>query len=284
MQEITAKVIEHSQFEDKHIISVETRAPKFLDAEIEKHRMISSNSSSDRAIPFNRMKEIEPYTPSDIRLNESGMQGFDKLPDDKHKFFAADVAAMHNYILSTLELLDSGYNIHKQHLNRYLLPFSMQTKIMTATTNEWDYFFNLRLHEAADPAIQELAYKIQFAIDNSEPNELKEDAWHLPYITKDDKDTQDTETLLKVSAARCARTSYKDRQGRMSSVKEDLKLFERLTGSDPKHLSPLDHQAKPILNTNKLSDRGITRMNKDLSFGSGNFNNWIQFRHWYLQN
>ena len=31
------------------------------------------------------------------------------------------------------------------------------------------------------------------------------------------------------------------------------------------------------------NDRGIARINRNGTFGSGNFDNWIQYRHWYLQ-
>ena len=41
------------------LTTIQTKAPKFLDAEFEKHRMISSNSSSDRALPPGYIPVIE---------------------------------------------------------------------------------------------------------------------------------------------------------------------------------------------------------------------------------
>ena len=66
------------------LTTIQTKAPKFLDAEFEKHRMISSNSSSDRAIPLLKMLDSGYYLPDDIRLNQPGMQG-DLLLDEYHK-------------------------------------------------------------------------------------------------------------------------------------------------------------------------------------------------------
>jgi len=280
MPNISAKVIEHSKYNDSEMISIEVNAPSFLDAEIEKHRMISSNSSSNRAIPLDKMLNQPPYLPKDVRLNQKGMQGENPLENYELLNFHEEIREMHNYIKNVLR---TNKKIHKQHLNRYLVPFSMQTKIMTATKNEWEYFLDLRLHEAADPNIYELAEKIHIAIYSSSARDIDLGEWHLPYITENERDSIDIEVLLKISAARCARTSYKLHDGTLPSMMDDEGLFYRLVDSEPMHLSPLDHQAKPIQENSKFRVRGITRMNRDATFGSGNFNNWIQFRHFYLQ-
>ena len=52
-------------------------------------------------------------------------------------------------------------------------------------------------------------------------------------------------TRQKVSAARCARISYKAFDtGKPSSLEDDLTLFEKLAGSNPRHLSPLEPPAQ----------------------------------------
>ena len=274
---ISAKIIKHSKYEDNQLISIETKAPKFLDAEIEKHRMISSNSSSSRAIPFNKILQQNPYLPKDVRFNQKGMQGDKELDRDTLSQFHKELNGMYKYISDSLKYLNDVHNIHKQHLNRYLEPFTMQTKIMTATKEEWDYFLNLRLHPAADPNIYELARCINNCIVNSEPQLLELGEWHLPYVD----DLTDTQTDLMRSVARCARTSYKLHDGKETTIESDLELFDVL--AEMEHLSPFDHQARAINQLHsRFRTRGITHMFRDGSFGSGNFKNWIQYRHWWL--
>jgi hypothetical protein len=70
--------------------------------------------------------------------------------------------------------------------------------------------------------------------------------WHLPYISDEERESLDIETLKAVSAARCARVSYLNFDGKPSSVEDDLKLYEKLVGSTPIHASPLEHQATPL--------------------------------------
>jgi hypothetical protein len=99
-------------------------------------------------------------------------------------------------------------------------------------------------------------------------NVLRPGQWHLPFITHTDRSAYDLETLKRISAARCARTSYLlPENGMKSDVKRDLELFERLAvrngdSTDPRHLSPLEHQAEAI---------------KDGIY-VGNFRGWKQFR------
>lgn len=71
------------------------------------------------------------------------------------------------------------------------------------------------------------------------------------------------ENLLKMSTARCARVSYMRHDGEKPTLHEDLVLFDRLVGSDPKHASPCEHQARASL----LPD-----------MPSRNFKGWVQHR------
>ena len=176
------------------------------------------------------------------------------------------------------------------YLNRYLEPFTMQTKIMTGTKDQWEYFLNLRYHPDADPNIYELAKLIKRELNVLTPRNLTIGEWHLPYILDEERENYSLDTLLKISTARCARTSYKLFDGGTPKPKDDINLFKRLIESTPQHMSPADHQATPapINNVNihcdpKTWPLGVTRLNRDGSWGSGNLDNWIQFRHHYLQ-
>jgi thymidylate synthase ThyX len=285
---IAAKIIKHSSFEGNELISIETKAPKFLDGEIEKHCMVASNSSSSRAIPLKKTLVQKPYLPNDIRKNEKGMQGFEGYSQKELVDIKMSLLEIYDKTTENVAYLDKNFSIHKQHLNRYLEPFMMQTKIMTATKEEWDYFLSLRYHKDADPNIYALASEIKHALLKSRPTELKEYEWHLPYVNT----PMCQDYALQISVARCARTSYKLHDGKEPTIEEDVKLYKRLTEAKPQHLSPLDHQAKPIgskiANASKYImprhwPQGVTRINRDLTFGSGKFNSWIQYRHYYLQ-
>jgi len=277
-----AKIIAHSSASNgAELITFQTRSPKFLDAEFEKHRMISSNSSSDRAIPFSRMKDQEFFVPNDVRLNEKGMQGYEKVCESELMFFKHAVAKLRNEVLTYLEPFS---DIHKQHLNRYLLPWSWQNKISTANREWFEYFIGLRAAEGADPAIQELARKMQDALDNSEATLIHHYEWHLPYIKNEEKSNLTMSELRRVSAARCARVSYSNHDGSEFSLGKDQELCDILEKSQ--HWTPFEHQATAFstealenYSVTVLDQRGITHtMSKSDKICSGNFHSFIQYR------
>jgi len=283
---IEAKVICDSINKDGvRITTFQVRAPKFIDAELRTHRMLSQNSSSDRAIPFNKMVAKEFYFPDDVRKNQKGMQGYEKLNEVDTEAFHKDLRYMLDEIVEYL--VDWDGIVHKQHLNRYLLGFSMQDKVITGT--EWNNFFKLRLAADAQPEIQEVARKMKEAMDKSTPELLKPGQWHLPYVSPYDEEGNpsyysDAEVAIKCSVARCARVSYSNHDGTAQDVEKDLKLYDFLVSSG--HLSPLEHQATPMqgydIGINESSVRtwenGISHMDKDFALWSANFRSWIQYR------
>lgn len=299
----SAKIIADSISEHGiRLTTLQTKAPKFLDAEFEKHRMISSNSSSDRAIPLLKMLDNGYYLPDDIRLNQPGMQGDLLLDEYSKEEFWNDLKDLYGYTANILKKWD---RVHKQHLNRYLLGFAWQSKVITAT--EWQNFFNLRIHNAADPAMYSLAKCIKEAMDESIPKLLRYGEWYLPYVPTDIQenglwDYIDTdcpvfnyEKAIKCSVARCARTSGMNHDKSNPIIEDDLdlaaSLFERpyinkkgkiFTENDPKHMSPFEHQATPMdfaKDTYELNwEEGVTRKDRKDNLWSANFRGWIQYR------
>ena len=283
---IEAKCILASSAEDREdLITLQLRAPKFLDSEFEKHRMISSNSSSDRAIPWDKMKNQEFFTPWDIRFNEKGMQGYEQVPEQTKIDFCEAVIDIRNI---TIDKLSYFKEVHKQHLNRYLLPWSMQSKIATATRDQWEYFLKLRLSPDADPAMQQLARCIKDELDLCIPNELAPGMWHLPYITEEDWDREacnevSEDSLKLASAARCARVSGNNHDGSVPILSNDLELANN-TLLAKGHMTPFEHQASPmpygdadwVLELNK--SKGHTHVDVDGYLWSANFKGWIQYR------
>jgi len=49
------------------------------------------------------------------------------------------------------------------------------------TASEWQNFFALRAHEAAEIHIQRLAHKMLNVYNESDPNVLEPGDWHIPF-------------------------------------------------------------------------------------------------------
>jgi thymidylate synthase ThyX len=153
--------------------------------------------------------------------------------------------------------------VHKSIVNRMIEPYLHINVVMTSCEPGLMNFFGLRLDKAAQPEIRVLAERMWAVWRESEPKVLQPGQWHLPFVHhmedmgKSEKYNfyQNSTDILKdyyfsvatrVSAARCARISYLSFEtGRPSTIEEDLRLFDRLAGSQPMHLSPLEHQATP---------------------------------------
>ena len=254
--------------------------PRFIHSEFMTHRMFSRNASSSRAIPVKKQIQMvidNPAIPLAFTRNKPGMQGGEVLATLEHDkavkewLLGRDKAVEVATSLATLE-------VHKQYANRVLEPFSHITVVCSAT--EFNNFFALRYHPAAQPEICELAKHMWEYYKGSTPKNLKSGEWHLPFISELDEaellcndlslhklenfevvDTQ--QNLIKMSVARCARVSYLNHEGKNPTLSEDLGLYDRLLGGTPIHASPAEHQAMAI---------GDSRV------VSGNFTGWIQYR------
>lgn len=232
----TAKIILDSiSFDGARITTFEVEAPRFLLAEVNTHRVIAKSAASSRAIPVEKriaMVKENPFVPKEFGKNKRGMQA-DELLDNASAAnavslwrSAADAAAS-----VAKALADEG--VHKQQANRILEPFVYYHGVMTAT--EWDNFWFLRTHPDAQPEFQELAHIMKALYDASKPQVRK---YHLPYA--DDLDLP-LDAAMKVSAARCARVSYRTFDGNISTLDKDLELCDQLISAG--HMSPFDHPA-----------------------------------------
>lgn len=284
-QLISAKVIAYTEspFGDK-LITIETTSPKFLDAEVEKHRMLSTNSSSSRAIPFKRTLDADIFFPYDIRKDEKGMQGYETLDEIDLLTFQAIAFEMYDFTVGRVKDMKDLFNVHKQHLNRYMEPWTVQRKVMTGNIEWFDYFIMLRSATDADPNIQDLSRKIDAAITSAKPTFS---TWHMPYVTDMEKGLHSIKEQLIHSTARCARVSYNNFDGIKSSAEQDEKLFKFLFES--RHLTPFEHQAKRMdeIQINPIEDfytaisnvpKGVTHVDFGGYYYSGNFKGFLQHR------
>lgn len=267
---ISAECIAASSYDGgPNIYTVVTRSPKWIDAELRTHRMLSQNSSSSRAIPLKRtIEEIEkdPFIPFDWRRNQKGMQGDEQITDIE------TIRRLRN------EWLDAMYDaaahasemsfVHKQHVNRLLEPFTWQLKVITAT--EWPNFFNLRIAPGAQPEIMVLAKLIFSVIEDAELVDRLDGSWHLPFVLDEERVDLSEADTLRVSAARCARISYARHGTDSINILKDLELADML-GTEM-HLTPFEHQAR-FLDVDEES-----HTTRDGVRWSGNFRGWLQHR------
>lgn len=227
--------------------------PQFIHQQVLTHRMFSRNSSSLRAISFNRaVDEFEVVYPTWTQ-EKKGMQGDIILDQSKINEANTIVSRMYKNVLDGCEALES-LGIHHQDINNYLRPFQDIHTVITAT--DWDNFFEQRLHESTKPDMQRLAQLIKSTLNQSSP--IKFD-YHVPLI-RDNENLSgfSLEDCYLISAARLARISYFKWQ---DDPHKDLELAKKLLKD--KHLSPFEHIA----------------FAQEQSGYYANFKDWKQLRH-----
>jgi hypothetical protein len=244
--------------------------PRFIHSEFMTHRMFSRNASSSRAIPVKKQISMvlkNPAMPIAFAANKKGMQAGEAFGPMK-QLLCRIVWRSACYAAVFFATLMDKLNIHKQYANRILEPFSHITVVCSAT--DFANFFALRCHKDAQPEIQKLADMMYEWYDKSEPKELREGEWHLPFVDELEIAMEHIEPRqgpwgipIKKSVARCARVSYLTHDGNKPLLKDDLNLYNRLVLAEPIHASPSEHQAMAV---------------SDPEFRSGNFRGWKQYR------
>lgn len=303
--------------------SIHMRLPRFILAELNTHRIKSKNSRSSRAVPIPTMlKEVieNPVIPIHWGLAQKGMQAYEQnnrpikieQMDEFGNEFTVEISNESAWLHArdaavewATKFYEAGY--HKQVVNRLLEPFMHVDSLVSSTT--WANFTWLRDHHAAEPHIQELARCVIKVLEETVPVVKDPGHWHLPYIQDGDygqvvEHLRDgsrayilpevaIEALKQVSAARCARISYKPFDGN-ATIAAELERFKSLIESDRVHASPVEHQATPdqksLFRKQVLRNPDMAKYPDDewetVSEGydynnpqlHGNFQGWIQFR------
>jgi hypothetical protein len=279
----SAKVIADSLSpEGVRLTTLEVVMHRFVLAEFNTHRVFTRSSASSRAIPVEKQIDKVLHNPAWPLVwagEQPGMQGAPDLEGDDLLEAQQLFASVHrNTVLEVEQYLahhpEKSTRVHKSLINRLLEPFMWHTVVVTAT--EWDNFYGLRCHYMAQPEIRVAAELMRDAMAESTPTPLNYGEWHTPYIRQEDIEQDDDavargeETpyfLPKVSAARCARTSYLTQDG-IRDPGADLGLFQRLAGQQPPHSAPLEHVATPFRVTRGMDGPHL-----------GNFRGWTQLRH-----
>ena len=264
--------------EGNRLITFEIEYPRIVLSELNTHRMLSKNSASSRAIPFEKMLQSLKGAPVRFGQANKGMQ--DKGEDYNELIYTPcyeqqgygedafwipvqgvtnNIGAWNSAKCVAVDhakgFYDAGY--HKQVYNRLLEPFQMMKTVISGT--EWANFFWLRDDDAADPTLRELARCMKEAYNKSIPQKLRHGEWHLPYVYYAEDDLgndlmyfigdvgQDSftwlslEDAIEVSCARACAVSFRNVDYGLEKCKE---VYQRLISDSKIHGSALEHTAK----------------------------------------
>lgn len=299
----------------KRITTFELEYPRIIHSELMTHRLFSRNAMSSRAIPIKKMIEQvqqNPAMPVKFGKNQPGMQD----AGDHNELIDAGYEPATWWGLAGLSaarfaegFADAGY--HKQIANRLLEPFQRMKTVLTAT--DFENFWWLRVDKDADPTIFALAEAMKKAFDESDPELLYPGQWHTPYVdhlvTVGEQASEDTfeycvldennkpviltlDEAKAISASCCAQVSYRV----LNNTKDKaLDIYEKLLSGNKVHASPFEHQATPMekVSLKAIYDQywvdsntedflcwedGVTHLDKNGQFWSGNFCGWLQHR------
>ncbi len=275
----------------KRITTLECKYWRAIHAEVMTHRAFARNAASSRAIPFYKTRTVntgvgdeletketvienctysmlknDPFFPKYIGAEQKGMQSGEQLTIEQMGLAENIIADMLRHSLKKCkELYDLG--VHKSIINRYLEPWSYITTLITAT--EWNNFYALRIHPAAEKHFNELAVEMKLQMSQSVPTETD---YHLPYILPEEKPevwgserfAEKLKVLQQMSVARCSRLSYLTQDG-VKDAEKDLAQYERLLhpGDGVMHASPFEHVATATMYNHSFS---------------GPFRGWYQLR------
>ena len=267
--------------------------PRIVLAEFNTHRALSRNSASSRAIPFKTMVQKcieEPFIPIKFQKDHKGMQGTEYFEKEMEIWDCRDLWFRARDLAVDQAQRLSEYGLTKQLCNRLLEPFMWHTAIVTAT--EWENFFALRAHPAAEIHIADLADKMLEQYNLSDPKKLEVGEWHIPFGDNIDDlrvgmavqlegqlstEVNCEKMKIKIATARCARLSYFNFEGK-DDYGADVKLHDGLI--KPGHWSPFEHCAQCMPEQEYITGLydGVNLLPEHLRGWSGNFRGFIQYR------
>lgn len=229
MSKINATVVADSiNPQGDRLTSLLITFPRILLSEVNTHRMLSKNTSSSRAIPFNKMIEAienNPFIPIAWQKEHTGMQGYEYIIDEElinqcrlNWLGAKDKAIQF--------AKDANYNLQvtKQLCNRLLEPFMWTTMLITGSKEGWNNFFNLRCPSYEFETLEKgkLIFKSWEEAIRECSNISKN------FTDKDLKTLEDTTTLERL---------YKNKgQAEIHMMMLSEKIYDAVNESTPKQL------------------------------------------------
>ena len=286
---VKAQVVEHSyntNNPESEVITMNLCFGLIVLGELTRHRTVTFSVKSNRAISGRRMRrEVldDPYVPLFLGKDKKGM-----VSDEEIKYKGLGVALWRGsrYLACGVHFIaDKLLRGHKEWVNRLLNPWQFVSLTMTAT--ELDNLYNLRLHRAAQRDIQEVVRCAYEAHKSSVPKPVSYRNYHLPYVQDREKDGYSLSECIEMSTARCARSSYNNHDKSDCTYEKDRVLCNSLVSDKPMHSSPIEHPCKPMRKIKASTsddylpsnwEKGVTHIDKDGNYWSGNFKGFIQQR------
>jgi thymidylate synthase ThyX len=224
------------------LTTFELTYPSIVHAELMTHRVFSRNSASSRAIPTEKLLariENDPAIPVWWGKNQSGMQAREELTgEDLLRAQDRWRAAVLSGVWHARRLGETG--LHKQIANRAAELGMFITVVVTAT--EFDNFFALRDHAAAQPELADVAGKAHRLWRESQSQQLASGGWHLPYVTGHGEIFNTVDEVCRVSIGRCASVSYLNQDKKDPPA--DIARADKLAVAG--HMSPFEHVAQAL--------------------------------------
>lgn len=238
MQEVKILTDSINPFNNRRFTTFQLKYPRIVHAEVLTHRVFSRNAGSSRAKPVSTILGSDVFISDFFGSNKPGMQPGEPIAE---QVLAKKIwLDCHKQVLKYTKKLQD-LNVHKQWANRMIEPFTYIDVVLSST--EWDNFFELRTDQSAQYEIRMLAEEMKRLLSESKPNKIRMDL-HTPYVTEEEKsEIQDVYLFCLISAARCARVSYKPFDSETSDFNKDIELGKRLLES--KHMSPFEHIGLP---------------------------------------
>ena len=273
------------------ITTFELEYPRIIHSELMTHRVFSRNAASSRAIPVNTMLDLieaNPAMPSHWGKNQPGMQAQQELGELEKEAVKQTWLNACKSAVSYARVMND-VKAHKQVVNRITEPYQHMKVVLTGT--DFANWFWLRDHADADPTIAELAGTMLVSYRQSKPELLRGDQWHLPYVQcsydkedglqrywVDDLAEITLEQALMISSSSAAQVSYRKTDG---SLEKAQLVYDRLVHSTPVHASPFEHCAMCFDEAVDFYGDwidGITHVNREGVYFSGNLRDFIQYR------
>lgn len=254
------------------LTTLECRYPRFIHAEVLRHRVDSHSVESSRAVPTEINIEkvrTQPFVPETFNKRVKGM-GVGEAFDDQTRADAERAWRRAGESMSDYAMYLNTLGLDKSRANRLLEPFMWVKDIITAT--EWSNFLALRCPPGDDvdttfpaqPEFQAFALLVRQALKLSQPELLEAGWWHLPGATKQEKwdlcqarlDNNDDEVfrivfnLKRACARRLAKISF-DNLDKPEPIELSVNKTGELVSSG--HFSPTEHVARPMVSED-LSD------------------------------
>lgn len=259
---------------DVRVTTIKGVYPRFIHAEVLRHRVQSHAVMSSRAVPTEKLIELvrnDMFVPETFHARVKGMGYGDELDASlqdaaRQIWMQAGMTMAH----AAEDLMEVG--IDKSRANRLIEPFLPVVDIITAT--EWSNFLALRQPDGSDPVPQKefpaqpefqiFARMVREAMEESEPKELKYGEWHLP-LTPDftlDGDEAWWNEWARISAGRIAKVSFM----KLDFEAPEIGLERQGRLVDDAHWSPSEHPCRPLTRQDVFDDALASKIMLPASF------------------